>query len=87
MGASSFNIVKILTFDFLRWVLISNLVAWPLIYFGMNKWLENFAYRTSIDLSPFIISGLIGFVIAFITISLQTVKAANSNPIESLQYE
>jgi len=87
LGSSSAGIVKILTFNFMKWVLIANLLAWPLIYFSMNKWLQNFAYRTNLDIWIFIISSLIGITIALITISLQTFKAANANPVEALKYE
>jgi putative ABC transport system permease protein len=87
LGSSSAEIVKILTFNFMKWVLIANLLAWPLIYFCMNKWLQNFAYRTELDIWIFIISSMIGIMIALITISLQTFKAANENPIDALKYE
>ncbi|NQV18467.1 MAG: ABC transporter permease [Armatimonadetes bacterium] len=87
MGASSLAIVKILTFSFMKWVIIANLIAWPLIYFSMSKWLQNFAYRTELDIWVFLLSSLIGIMIALITISLQTFKAANSNPVEALKYE
>ncbi|RLC49794.1 MAG: cell division protein FtsX [Candidatus Cloacimonadota bacterium] len=87
LGSSSSGIVKILTFNFMKWVLIANFIAWPLIYFSMNKWLQNFAYRTELDIWIFIISSLIGIMIALITISLQTFKAANANPVDALKYE
>jgi len=87
LGSSSAGIVKILTFNFMKWVLIANLLAWPLIYFSMNKWLQNFAYRTELDIWIFVISSMIGIMIALITISLQTFKAANANPVEALKYE
>ena len=87
LGASSLVIVKTLTFSFMKWVLIANLIAWPLIYFSMSKWLQNFAYRTELDIWVFLISSMIGIMIALITISLQTFKAANANPVDSLKYE
>jgi len=87
MGASSLIIVKILTFGFMKWVLIANLLAWPLIYFSMSKWLQNFAYRTELNIWIFLISSSIGIMIALLTISLQTFKAANENPVEALKYE
>ncbi|MBT5419526.1 MAG: hypothetical protein HOK80_01445 [Candidatus Cloacimonetes bacterium] len=87
LGASSTAIVKILTFSFMKWVLIANIIAWPLIYFGMSKWLQNFAYRTDLDIWVFVISSSIGILIALITISLQTFRAANANPIDALKYE
>jgi putative ABC transport system permease protein len=87
MGASSPVIVKILTFNFMKWVFIANLIAWPLIWFSMTQWLQNFAYRTSLDIWVFIIASGIGIAIALITISLQTFRAANANPVDALKYE
>ncbi|MFC1493143.1 ABC transporter permease [candidate division KSB1 bacterium] len=87
MGASVVKIVRQLSKAFLIPVLISNLIAWPLGWFMMNRWLENFAYRTSIDISIFIFAGSLALLIALLTISFQTIKAARSNPVDSLRYE
>ncbi|MCD4817548.1 MAG: ABC transporter permease [Candidatus Cloacimonetes bacterium] len=87
MGATVGSIVKLLAIDFVKWVLLSNLFAWPLAWFVAKKWLQNFAYKTEIDLWIFVVSGLFALIIAFITISLQTIKAANANPVEALKYE
>ncbi len=87
IGATNYNIVSLLTKDFIKVVLIANIVAWPLAYYLMNKWLQNFAYRISINLWVFVLAGGIVLVIALVTISLQAVKAATANPVESLKYE
>jgi putative ABC transport system permease protein len=71
----------------MKWVFIANLIAWPLIWFSMTQWLQNFAYRTSLDIWVFIIASGIGIAIALITISLQTFRAANANPVDALKYE
>lgn len=87
LGASTSTITLILSANFVRWVLLSNLFAWPIAYYLMTKWLEDFAYRVSISWWIFIVAGLLSILIALITISYQSIKAATRNPIESLRYE
>jgi putative ABC transport system permease protein len=87
LGASISTIVFLISKEFLKWVLISNLIAWPVAYYFMNNWLENFAYRTNITLWAFIFSGIIALIIALLTVSSQTIKAATANPVRSLRYE
>ena len=87
LGASVAKIVKNLNISFLKWVLIANLVAWPLAWFAMNRWLENFAYRIGLSWWMFVSAAVLAVVIALITVSIQTVKAALKNPIDSLRYE
>lgn len=87
LGASEFEIVLMLTKEFTKWVIIANLIAWPVSFFVMNKWLQNFAYRIELNWIVFILSGLIALAIAIVTVSLQAVKAALANPINSLKYE
>ena len=87
LGSSAKEIVFLLSKDFAKWVLLGNLIAWPVAWFGMNKWLQTFAYRTDIGFTVFILSGLIALVIAMITVSFRTIKAANANPVEVLKYE
>lgn len=87
LGASVGNIVIKLSQEFTRWVLIANIIAWPLAWFFMNQWLHDFAYRIHIGLLPFLLAGLTALVIALLTISYQAVKAALSNPVEALRYE
>ncbi|MGH7455775.1 MAG: ABC transporter permease, partial [bacterium] len=73
--------------DFVKLVLVSNLIAWPPAYYGMNKWLQDFAYRTNIDWWVFVLAGGVALVIALLTVSTQAIKAALANPVESLRYE
>jgi putative ABC transport system permease protein len=87
MGSSVWQIVWLLTHDFSRLVLLSNIIAWPLAYVVMERWLENFAHR--IDLTPlvFIGSGLIALCIAWVTVGGTAAKAATQNPVLALRYE
>ena len=87
LGASASNLIILLSKDFLKLVLISNLIAWPVAYYAMNQWLQDFAYRINLNVGTFIISGLIVLCIALFTISYQAIKAARANPIDSLHYE
>ncbi|MGD2246139.1 MAG: ABC transporter permease [Candidatus Aminicenantes bacterium] len=87
LGASVPGIVVLLSKQFTKWVIIANCIAWPLAYYFMFKWLKNFAYSARIDILTFIFSGLIVLFIALVTVSLQTVRAATANPVDSLRYE
>jgi putative ABC transport system permease protein len=87
IGASTGNIINILSADFVKLVGISILIASPIGWYAMNKWLEDFAYRININWIVFLIAGLIAIVIALITISLQSIKAALANPVKSLRSE
>jgi putative ABC transport system permease protein len=87
LGASAANITFLLSWKFLKMVLISNLFAWPIAYYIMSKWFESFAYRTNIDLWRFIIATTLSIVIALIVISFQAIKAALSDPVKTLKYE
>jgi len=87
LGASAGVIVRMLSREYLMLVGISNLIAWPTSYFLMKSWLNNFAYRTSLVLWIFIAAGLLSLIVALLTVSYQSLKAALSNPVKSLQYE
>ena len=87
LGASVPSIVIMLSKQFLKWVVLANIIAWPAAYLLMNNWLQDFAYRINLNVMIFIYSGLIVVAIALITISFQAVKAALANPVESLRYE
>lgn len=87
VGASVKDVVFMLSRDFSKWVLLSNIIAWPAAYFVMNKILERYAYRTHMGLEIFILSGLAAFLIALLTVSYQAIKAARANPADSLRYE
>jgi ABC-type antimicrobial peptide transport system permease subunit len=87
LGATVPNVALLLSRQFIKWVLIANLAAWPVAYFVMKGWLNNFAYRTRLGLDIFILSGLLAFVIALLTVSFQSVRAALTNPVDNLRYE
>ncbi|HEY8927972.1 MAG TPA: FtsX-like permease family protein [Mucilaginibacter sp.] len=87
LGASVSGIVSLLAKDFVKLVLIAILIATPVAWFAMHKWLEDFAYRISISLWMFVAAGGTAIIIAFITISFQSVKAALANPVKSLRSE
>ncbi len=87
LGASSANIILILSRNFLGLVMIASLVAFPLAWWGMHQWLQNFAYRVNISWWIFGLAGLTAVFIAFGTISFQAIKAAGANPVKSLRSE
>ena len=87
LGASVNRIVMLLSKDFLLLVLVSLIIATPLAWYGMNQWLQNYAFRTEITWWIFGFSGIVAVFIAIITVSFQAIKAAMSNPVESLRSE
>jgi len=87
LGASISGIIFLLSKEFTKWVLIANLIAWPVAYFAMNQWLQNFAYRINIELGTFILAGVLALIIALLTVGYQAVKAAKANPVDALRYE
>jgi putative ABC transport system permease protein len=87
LGASTKGVVMLLSKDFIKLVLISLLIASPVAWYFMNKWLQDFAYRINISWGVFILAGAMTIVIALITVSLQAIKAAVANPVESLRSE
>ncbi len=87
MGASTANILNLLSKDFLQLVAISFFIAAPIAWYLMYGWLQDFAYRTGIHWWVFVLSGVIALLIAFLTISVQATKAAWANPVKSLRTE
>jgi len=87
MGASQNQILYLFLLQFSRWVIISNIVAWPLSYFAMKNWLQNFTYRIEFPIWTFIISLLLSLTIAVITVSWQAMKASRMNPAASIRVE
>ncbi|WP_114938016.1 ABC transporter permease [Mucilaginibacter endophyticus] len=87
LGASVTSIVTLLSKDLMKLVLIATLVASPLAWYGMSKWLQSFAYRVDINWWIFAIAGILAVIIAFVTVSIQSVRAANANPAKSLKSE
>jgi putative ABC transport system permease protein len=87
LGATVSQIVSLISMDFILLVLIAFAVSAPVAWFGMNKWLQNFAYRTEISWWVFLLAGIVMVVIALLTLSLQTIRAAIANPVKSLKSE
>jgi putative ABC transport system permease protein len=87
MGASVKHIMFLFSKEFLKWIVVANLVAWPVAYLVMNRWLQNFAFRVHIGWVLFLIAAGISFTIAMLTVSYQILKTATANPIDSLRYE
>lgn len=87
MGASTMQVVRLLSSDLIKLVLIGIAVASPVAWYGMNKWLENFQYKMSLSLWIFVVAAAMAGVIALITVSSQAIKAALSNPVDALKSE
>jgi putative ABC transport system permease protein len=86
-GANVMEVITMLNKDFVKWVIIAFVIATPIAYYAMNKWLENFAYKTTLSWWIFALAGLLALGIALLTVSWQSWKAASRNPVESLRYE
>ncbi len=87
LGASVSGLVKLLSKDFLKLVGISILIAIPMAWYGMDSWLQDYAYRIEIDWRIFLVAGVVALLIALVTVSFQAVKAALANPVDSLKTE
>jgi putative ABC transport system permease protein len=87
LGASAAGIVLLLSKEFTKWVLLANIIAWPVAYYAMNRWLQNFAYRINIGPWMLILSAAVAFIVALLTVSYQAVKVSLANPVDTLRYE
>jgi putative ABC transport system permease protein len=87
LGATISNIITMLSKDFLLLVVIAAIISFPVAWWVMHKWLQDFAYRINISWWVFIIAGLVAAAIAFITVSFQAVRAAMANPVKNLRTE
>jgi len=87
LGASVTNISVLMSREFILWVVIANIIAWPAAYLAMNGWLANFAYRVQINVWTFLLSAALVTLFALVTVSYQAVRTALGNPIDSLRYE
>ena len=87
LGASILSVVGLLSIDFLKLVVIASIIAFPLAWWAMHSWLQDFAYRINISWLVFVAAGLSTILIALITVCLQAVKAAMANPVKSLRSE
>ena len=87
LGATGWNITLLTTKKIMAFVLMANAIAWPVAYFAMQNWLQNFAYRVDVGIWIFALSATLSLAIALLTVSYQTIKAAMANPVDSLRYE
>ena len=87
LGASVPEITRLLSWEFLKGVLFANLIAWPAAFFAMSRWLDNFAYHTEIRLWLFPAAAALALLTALVTVSFQTIRAAVTDPVDSLRYE
>jgi putative ABC transport system permease protein len=86
-GATVSNIVRLISKEFLILTIVANIIAWPIAWYLMNKWLQDFAYKINISLFIFIFAGIITILITLLTVGFQSIRAALANPVESLRYE
>jgi putative ABC transport system permease protein len=87
LGAPVTKIVYLLSKNMVLLVLVANLIAWPVAYYAMNRWLQNFAYRIQVGLGTFLLSAFLTLMVSIGTLSYQAIKAARANPVDSLKYE
>jgi putative ABC transport system permease protein len=87
LGSSVREIVLLLTRELSIWVVLANLIAWPLAYFAVKTWLKNFAYRIEVGIIVFLLTGLATLTIAILSVAYQSIRAARANPVDSLRYE
>ncbi|MFC1563408.1 ABC transporter permease [candidate division KSB1 bacterium] len=87
LGSSLSAIIILLSKEFIKWVIIANLIACPIAWYAMNRWLEGFAYKMSPGIDVFILSGVSAMIIALFAVSYQSIKTALANPVNSLRYE
>jgi putative ABC transport system permease protein len=86
-GARTNEVLAMLNKNFLKWIAIAFIIACPIAWYAMNKWLENFAYKTELSWWIFALAGLVAFVVALLTVSWQSWRSATRNPVEALRYE
>lgn len=87
LGASISGILLLLAKEFTRWVLVANIIAWPIAWFALQRWLMNFAYRIEISWWIFVLAGGLAFLVSLLTVIFQAFRAARANPVVSLRYE
>ena len=87
LGARIASVIVLLIKDFSKWIIMANLIAWPLSYAALNRWLQEFPYQTDIKLWFFLGTGLATLLIAILTVGYQSLRVALANPIDSLRYE
>ena len=85
LGAAVSDIVLLLSKDFMKYVLLANVIAWPLAYLAMTRWMQNYAYAAGIDFVWFIAGGIVALAIAWLTIGAHALTAAGRNPVNALR--
>ena len=86
-GAKAVEIYSLLSRQYMIWVCISILIACPVAWYAMHRWLQNYAYRLEISWLVFLLAGIVALLIALLTVSIQSYRAASKNPVEALRYE
>ena len=86
-GSTSLNIVLLISKDILKLIVIASVISWPIVYYVMNNWLQDFSYRIGISYVMFIIIPILTIILSLLTVIYQTLKAAMKNPAETLRYE
>lgn len=87
LGSTNTGIILLIFRNFAIWVILANMISWPMAYFVLNKWLQSFAYHNDVSIFIFFISGLLVLLVAFFTVGYQAFRAASINPVKSLKYE
>lgn len=87
LGANSSSIVVLLSKEFMKLIIVSNIIAWPIAYYAVQKWLENFAYRIDLSVGTFVLAGFLTVIITLLSVAYQSVKASLINPASALRYE
>jgi putative ABC transport system permease protein len=87
LGATISSIVKLFSREHILLVLTANIVSWPLAYYYINNWLENFTNRVDINLSVFIFVGVLSIIMTIVVVSFQSIRAAIANPVDAIKYE
>jgi putative ABC transport system permease protein len=87
LGASVAQLLLLLSKDFMQLIVVANIIAWPIVWYAMNQWLQSYAYRTSLNWLMFFLTAVAAITIALLTVGFQTIKAALANPVEALRYE
>jgi putative ABC transport system permease protein len=87
MGASVKSVVVLLSKEFSIWVILANIIAWPIAFLALKKWLQNFSYSVDQNVLTYLLAGIVALVIALITVSFRAYRAAQTNPADALKYE
>ena len=86
-GATASSIILMMSNTYTKWILLANVIAWPAAYYFIQRWLQGFAYRAPITILTFVLAALLSLLVALLTVSYQSIKAARANPVDSLRYE